>query len=287
MNLRTLCTLIFTCVFLSASSQAVEVTLYMNKGTITVSDDSEVPYYAYNLGDSFELQSEIIEIDEGQSLNLTVINNTSESHGMTLQQGGVPVVLLSGESTTFEMDNPVAGVYRFYDHTFQLNYSYLGLGSAVVVRSEADSHFVWNFRTHRAQWNTTIDEGGAVDWDLYKPDYYTVNNLSFPAINDDPMANLNGSVGDVIHVHLVNSGPSVHSIHFHGYHCEMVSTTRDTYLVGSVKDTFPLWPGESMTLELVPHQPGIYPVHDHNLTAIGGGGIYLNGGALIMIDIQQ
>ena len=39
------------------------------------------------------------------------------------------------------------------------------------------------------------------------------------------------------------------------------------------KDTFPVFPGEAMTLLLVPDQPGMYPVHNHNLVTVATGGL--------------
>jgi len=42
---------------------------------------------------------------------------------------------------------------------------------------------------------------------------------------------------------------------------------------------------ELVIVEIVPHQVGEYPVHDHNLVAVSGGNIYPNGMFLtILID---
>jgi hypothetical protein len=50
-----------------------------------------------------------------------------------------------------------------------------------------------------------------------------------------------------------------------------------------MKDTFPIQPLETLLLQLVPHQVGEYPVHDHNLVAVSAGGIYPNGMFLTLL----
>lgn len=286
--LRSIFSLLVSVCTLLSFGQVVEQTLYINAGTIAVSDGSEVPYYSFNATDEYELQSEVITISEGSELALTVVNNDDVEHGFTLDgSDDAPAIIPVGESATFNLTGDNMGAYRFYDHLDAPTNSYMGLGSAVIVLTTCDAYFVWNFRTHKADWNTTFDEGGGEDWTQYVPDYYTINNLSFPAIAADPMANLIGNVGETLHIYMVNSGPSMHSMHFHGYHCEVLSSSRSPEIEGSSKDTFALRPGDTMVIELVPHQPGIFPVHDHNLTAISGGGIYLNGGSLIFMEISE
>jgi FtsP/CotA-like multicopper oxidase with cupredoxin domain len=286
--LRTLTSILLSACALFSTSQVIEQTLYINAGTMTVSDGSEVPYHSYNPTDEYNLHSEVITISEGSELELTIINNDDIDHGFTLDgSADAPATILPGESATFSFTGDVMGAFRFYDHLNAPINSYMGMGSAVIVIGTCDAYFVWNFRTHKADWNTTFDEGGTEDWSQYVPDYYTINNLSFPAVSSDPMANLTGSVGETLHIYMVNSGQSMHSMHFHGYHCEVISSSRSPEIEGSSKDTFALRPSDTMVIELIPNQPGIFPVHDHNLTAISGGGIYLNGGSLIFIEISE
>jgi FtsP/CotA-like multicopper oxidase with cupredoxin domain len=269
------------------SAQSIEETIYINSGTLVVSDGSEVPYYAFNFEDNFSIDQAVIQLVAGDVLELTVVNNTQADHGFTLDGADeAPMTIPSGESAVFTLDPTDISVYRFYDHFDFPTNSYLGLGSFVAVVEDVDANFFWNFRTHLAEWNIELDQGEAVSWAEYDPDFYTINNRSFPAIADDPMANLFGNVGDTIHIYMVNSGMSMHSMHFHGYHATILESSREPIAAGRSKDTFPLWPGDAMVVELVPHQPGIFPIHDHNLNAVSGGGIYLNGGALIFIDIQ-
>ena len=43
------------------------------------------------------------------------------------------------------------------------------------------------------------------------------------------------------------------------------------------KDSFPVYPMETLVLRIIPDKEGEYPVHDHNLVAVTSGNIYPNG----------
>jgi FtsP/CotA-like multicopper oxidase with cupredoxin domain len=272
--------------FVSRGQESAQ-TIHLNPGMLTVSDGTDVPYFAFNWTNEFSLDVATVAINPSETLLLTVVNNDDSEHGFTLDGSSTaPQIIAPADSATFELLPGGQSIHYFYDHSDSPTNKYLGLGGMVVVTGESDANFYWNLRTHEAAVNVALDAEETIDWSAYYPDYYTINNLSFPAISIDPMANLTGEVGDVLHIYMINTGISMHSMHFHGYHCTILHSSRSPQSVGWSKDTFPLRPGDGMIIELIPNQPGIYPVHDHNLTAVSGGGIYLNGGALIMIDIQ-
>ncbi len=60
----------------------------------------------------------------------------------------------------------------------------------------------------------------------------------------------------------------VSPFHFHGYHVKIIDVKIHQTMLGWEKDTFPVFPGEAMTLLLVPDQPGMFPVHNHNLVTV-------------------
>ena len=117
----------------------------------------------------------------------------------------------------------------------------------------------------------------------YYPDYFTVNGKSNPDINNDADARVIGGVGDTIRIYIANTGQSIHSMHFHGYHLRILYSSENVTHVDRSKDTFPIKSMETLVLELVPDKVGEYPVHDHNLVAVTGGGIYPNGMFLTML----
>jgi len=78
-------------------------------------------------------------------------------------------------------------------------------------------------------------------------------------------------------IYIANTGQSIHSIHFHGYHVKVVSSSKEPTHAGRSKDSLPVFPSETMVLQLIPDKPGEYPVHDHNLIGTTGGNLYPQG----------
>src|SRR5690606_29895686 len=130
------------------------------------------------------------------------------------------------------------------------------------------SSFFWNLKEHQITYNNTISAGNSVNWSQYNPDYFTINSMSNPQIDADPNSRIVGNVGDTIYIYMANTGQSIHSIHFHGFHAEIINSSNDSKYVGRMKDTFPLKPMSSLILRLIPDKPGIYPLHNHNLVAV-------------------
>jgi FtsP/CotA-like multicopper oxidase with cupredoxin domain len=172
-----------------------------------------------------------------------------------------------------------AGTFIYYDPLLEEDYRYMGLGGMIVVLNPNSSaqNFYWNLKEHQPSYNDDIYNGLAADWSAYYPTYFTLNGNSNPHINDDESARVVGNVGDTLHVYMVNTGSSIHSIHYHGYHAEIIESTKFPSHVGRNKDTFAIYSMEIVVVELVPFQTGEYPVHDHNLVAVSGGNVYPNG----------
>jgi FtsP/CotA-like multicopper oxidase with cupredoxin domain len=153
------------------------------------------------------------------------------------------------------------------------------LGGMIIVKNPgvSASHFYWHIKEHQKQFNEELDKGNPVDWTTYYPDYFTINGNSNPHINADAAARVVGNVGDTIIINMVNTGQSLHSIHFHGYHAEIIYSSKFPSHKGRLKDTFGVHSMEVVVVELVPHQAGEFPIHDHNLVAVSGGNYYPNG----------
>jgi FtsP/CotA-like multicopper oxidase with cupredoxin domain len=75
----------------------------------------------------------------------------------------------------------------------------------------------------------------------------------------------------------MNNGLSIHSLHFHGYHLTVEKDSKNPSYTGRSKDSFGVYPNESLILSCTPDKPGEYPVHDHNLVAVTGGQQYATG----------
>lgn len=268
----------------SASAQAVYDTLFINKGTMIAVDGNSYAYYAYNSNATFSQTNKRILLNEGDSLYLTVINTDGIEHGFDITNTvGYSAVIPANDTVTIPTKFDDLGVYLFYDDLDYPKFRYMGLGSMIAVDDFSEASFYWNIKENQAKWNDSLDADWTVDWTDYYPDYFTVNGLSNPDINSDPSARVEGAVGETIRIYIANTGQSIHSMHFHGYHLEIIYSSKNSNHVGRSKDTFPIHSMESMILELVPDKVGEYPVHDHNLVVASAGGLYPNGMFLTLL----
>jgi hypothetical protein len=258
----------------------VEDTLYINRGMFTAFNGEQFDYMAFNTTASFENENKRFLLGLSDTLNLRVINNDLVEHGFSIKNSSISETIPAGDSISIQFSSLVQKAFIYHDHLNE--FTYLGLGGMLVF-TEHTHNFFWNMKEHQQAWNISIANGGTEDWNNYYPDYFTINGRSNPDIQTDVNAKVVGNVGDTIHIYMVNTGKSIHSIHYHGYHAEIIQSTKFPNQIGRSKDTFPVYGLEIVVLELVPDQPGEYPVHDHNLVAVSGGGMYPNGMLLTLL----
>ncbi len=259
-------------------------TLYFNRGGFPAVDSTTFPACAWNSSTLYSPLNQPFQLFPGDQLALTVINTDTAAHSFVIKGLAIPSLLIAALGTandTFSF--ATAGIYIYYDSLDASLYSYLGAAGMIAIEpKQPDGRFFWNFHEFSKQWNIAADSGITPGWNNFDPDYFTVNGSSYPFIDDDSTAKVTGATGDTIFIHCANTGLSVHSVHFHGYHCRVVFSSKDSIQVNWYKDSFPLWPGETAILEIVPDKPGLFPVHDHNLMAQTGNRYYNHGMMLIM-----
>lgn len=281
---------IFTCLLIVTSNWSnaatIDDTVYINRGMMQVVDTTFMPYLAFNESINFNRENKRIVVAVNDVLNLTVINTDTVQHGVNVKNYlGVETFIPSTDTALINLTFSNPGVHIYYDPTMSIDYAYLGLAGMIVVLdpNSSASNFYWNMKDHEKSVNIDLVQGSSVDWSNYYPDYFTINGNSNPFINEDTNARVVGGVGDTLHIYMVNTGHSLHSIHFHGYHATIQYSTKFPMHVGRLKDTFPIYPMEAVVIELIPDKVGEYPVHDHNLVAVSGGQIYPNGMFLTLL----
>lgn len=268
----------------STVAAVVYDTIYLNTGDFVAVDESEFPYFSFNSSPDFVVKNKRIVLGIGDSLYLTVFNSDIIDHEFYINSSeGYGATVNAGDQITIPCKFTALGVHAYYDITDFPRFLHMGAGGMIVVDDFAAAQFYWNIKEHRSSWNDSIAAGLPIDWTEYEPDYFTVNGVSNPNINDDVDARVIGNVGETIRIYISNTGRSIHSLHFHGYHLKIIYSSEHPNHVNRIKDTFAISSTESIILELVPDKVGEYPVHDHNLVAVSGGNIYPNGMFLTML----
>lgn len=260
-----------------ASAATVDIRLELKSGQRAIPGGTvEAWVYTANVG--FVPGSDLLVWETGDVVNLKVVNTLPEAHGFVIE-GLLDLGLIApGDSAQQQIISTGTGIYRYFDPVNAPYNTYMGLAGIVHIKTPGDpvSYFYWNISEQEKDWNTAIPSGATPLLSDYDPDLFFINGNYNPYINQDPVARVNGNVGSEFRVIMVNNGISTHSMHFHGYHL-MVIASGQTQMMNRSKDTFPLKQGNYMMLSCTPDKPGEYPVHDHNLVAVTGNGMYPNG----------
>ncbi len=278
--------IVICCVTTRVVSQQITDTLYINAGNITLDSNSQqtFPFLAFNVSSNFSAKNSFLEKNPGATLQLSIVNNDSIAH--TIQyRGGLQTwgTIQPGDTSTLLINVGQNGVYEISDSLESQRF--IGLSTFLIVWPQVQNKFVWHLNEFQSNLNLKLREGISFDKDTFDPDYFTINDQVHPQIMHDTIARVRGRVGDSIYIFVFNSGKMSHSVHFHGYHVEIVASNSDTGEIGRIKDTIGILPRKYQIYLLIPFQPGIYPVHDHNLIATTGGGNYPNG-MMVMMNIS-
>ena len=266
-------------IFLTFTTVATTVnqSLYIIADSLLTVDSAKVPYLTFNDSPTYSQSNPIINLMVGDTLDLWVYNTDNSTHDFLIKGISVVQSIPANDSVFLQVIFSTTGSYIYYDPFDFPKNTYLGLAGMIVVRNHNHASFYWNIKEHNSDWNTQLFNGNTVNWNQYDPKYFTINSVSNPNINGDTLARVTGKVGDTLYLYITNTGLSIHSMHFHGYHATIKYSSKNATHVGREKDTFPIYPMETVVLQIVPDKEGEFPIHDHNLVAVMGNNIYPNG----------
>lgn len=268
-------------IFLHTTIHAAD-TLYINRDTLTIT-----PVFfqkaALNNDTVFNAENAVLDYPLGATIDLTIINNDTVPHSVRLPNSSGTINILAGLSASVSLiDLPMGTFLMPVESSVG---SFLGAGALIRVGINGQK-FSWDLWDQDP--DLTEDFGSQTISQLpntYRPTLFTINGSVDPM---DPTNEsiITGNVGDTIYISIANNGNMDHPMHFHGYHVKIIQATKQPHMVGWSKDSFPVLAKEAMTVMLVPHQPGEYPVHNHNLIAT----LFNNGypkGMITMLMIEE
>lgn len=264
---------------LNSFSATINIRLIINGGVHNLTGGATVDAKTFSTSLSFSENSDLFIWNQGDDVNLKVVNLDTEIHGFVIDGYADYGIIAVGDSVEQNIVLTNNGVFRYYDPSNSPYNEYLGLSGIIHIKAAGDnaSYFYWDIREIEAVWNPAIIAGGSPVLTDYNPEYFTINGNSNPDINADPVARVVGNVGVEFKIVMVNNGQSIHSMHFHGYHLTIEADSKSSITLGRSKDTFPLYPSEHLIISCIPDKVGEYPVHDHNLVAVTGGQLYATG----------
>jgi len=268
----------------SLSAITITDTLYINRAFVPLYT-SAFYYCAFNQDTVFSRTNSGYQCNVGDSLQLTIVNNDTSVHSFTIDGYIVSSnVVNPGAQISISFVPPAQGSYRFYSSLS--NGALLGASGVIVAGWSSCIRYTWNLFDQDSVFATRfhLQSFNAIDTSFH-PGVFFINGFSYPMTANDPQTEINGVVGDSIVITIVNSGHMTHSIHFHGYHVQILQSQQNPQMNGWIKDSFPVKVGDQVTVLLVPDKEGMYPVHDHNLVANTNIGLY-PGGMIAMLNIM-
>jgi FtsP/CotA-like multicopper oxidase with cupredoxin domain len=271
-----------SCLSLSLSATKVFQSLFINRGLLTTVKGTTFPYLAFNSTTTYTSQNTVVNCLKNDTLIITVTNNDSTLHGFSIKNyPGISYTINPSANITCTVIPTQRSIYIYYDHLAYPRNKYMGLAGIIAVKGNAsDKVYYWNLKDHLSSFNQQL--AFSVNWNNYYPDYFTINGKSFSQLQLDPTVKINNQVNDTIYIYVANSGQSMHSLHFHGFHLKSVYSDCKKTKQNWIKDTWGMFSMDCMVLRLVADKSGKYSVHDHNLVAVTGGSTHPNGMFTIM-----
>ncbi|NND76632.1 MAG: multicopper oxidase domain-containing protein [Flavobacteriales bacterium] len=257
-------------------------TLYLIRDSIEI-EQLMVSQTTFCQENEFDLQNVVLRVGVNENVELLIANTDLIDHTFTID-GVVNQILPTSLTSIVNFQITEPGTYRYYSSIDQGRL--IGASGIIQVGYENETSFFWNLNDINSSLSHELSDGSQnVIPSEYDPDIFTINGFAFPSTVDDTTGYVVGSVGEEIIISILNSGNMEHVLHFHGYHVEILDAQIYTKQVGWLKDTFPLKKGDGLTVKLIPHQPGVFPVHDHNLIAVTNAGFY-PGGMITQLNIS-
>ena len=214
----------------------------------------------------------VLEMTRGERVRIYVTNHLPEStsvhwHGMIVPNGMDGVAGLTqrpippGATWRYEFVVPDAGTFMYHPHFDEMTQMAMGMMGMIVVREpnepRPDRDYCYMINEWSVKPGTRKPDPGAMsDFNVL-----TLNGKVFPGT--EPMV---AAVGERVRVRFGNLGAmDHHAIHFHGLSLQVTATDGGPVpLSARQPETTTLVPvGTVRVVEMVPSEPGDWPVHCH------------------------
>jgi len=282
-----------------STAAAATYTLYIEPGIMTINGDGgnviDVWGYTDVSGAPPMIPGPMLETTQGRSITVEVVNNHNRSHNFVVQ--GITSDTSSiapGGRRTYTLSPSNGGVY-FYRDTLNSNINReMGLHGALIVRSNSSNRAWDNGPSYNIErlwvladmdvprWNTRAAAGLSVNTSTYRPNYFTINGQGGFDGMHDPNTVLEGNVGQVGIVRIVNAGQFDQSLHWHANHFRVISRNGQHLSSYEWQDTINVRAGQTVMV-LYQLRPGIFPMHVHSAQMETANGVYLNGTATLIV----
>jgi hypothetical protein len=206
-------------------------TLYINKSVITLGSFNPV-FCAFNSTPTFELKNPNYSVSIDDTLLITVINNDTIEHTFTID-GLITQnnYINEGNTETFIVKFTQIGSFAYYS---KVPYGkQLGASGIIQVGYSEHKNYFWNLFDQEESLSLQLANGTVTNPNSnYRPQIFTINNLTYPATTLDMDGAIEEMVGDTIIIidelmtlQLVPDKSGMYPVHDHN----LVTVTTNAY----------------------------------------------------------
>ena len=260
-------------------------------------DGSTVHFYRFQpyQGSAKRGKLPYFEATEGETVVLGLKNSSRVPLQPSIPGVVVAPVVPAGQTGWVMFTMPPAGSYQLSQESYRVVSGPCGLAGTMVSRPSNGLNELWNggpafdreytlhYQDSDSRWNVAAANLQMPNLSEYQPNYFTLNGYSYPDIAADPDSVVACNVGERVLLRMSNSGHMRQSIHFHGYHAQIVARNNVPVTAMAAKDTFEVAGGSTVDIILNVLQAGSYPLHPHSLTAVTANGLYPYGQLTLIV----
>ncbi len=258
----------------------------------TFGDGSSVPFFRYvavgNTRSNGRLP--LMQDRENRKVSVSIENLVDFPIQPTILNYDSGPVIMPQETAVWDFVMPPEGTWIFTEALLGTFASSAGFAAAMIsnptVQNPAMREYFLMYQDADDRWNNAIDNGNLPDEAVFEPNYHTLNGLSYPMTLMDNRTRINCELGEDVLIRIANLSNIRHSLHFHGYHVDILKRNNKLETILPEKDTIALDVNSTTDVLMHVKQVGEYPVHPHSLTATTDNGTY-QGGSVTMIDAQE
>ncbi|MBI1927829.1 copper oxidase [Candidatus Poribacteria bacterium] len=259
-----------------STGQTKEFALVAKPSKWLLSSEVVVEAYTYN----GQVPGPTIRVTEGDTVKVTVQNRLPEPtsihwHGLHLpfeQDGAAPLnqkPIQPGEVYTYEFMASHAGTFMYHPHVLGNDAEQIdkGLYGVFIIDPQgATPHFDREYTLLLSGWRKSqeMGMGGQMNnpGDMAVMDYsrWTINGKLYP--ETEP---LQVKKGERVRIRLVNVSNMNHPMHLHGHDVRVIAMDGEPVRNPQRMNTVSVHPGQTLDLELIADNPGVWVFHCHEL----------------------
>lgn len=242
------------------------------------------------MGSGVTVPSPLIQVNEGDSVEVTLYNHSMMDHTIHLhgldvdtQNDGVPHTSFAVPpmgSYTYKFVAKHAGTYLYHCHVDTVLHHQMGMYGPLIVMPADGSNRAWTggpafnlqkywmLSEYDSVWHNSSP--GSVNYSYYNPDYFLINGKADPDTQTDTKTAASFYLGQTLLIRLCNAGYLWQTVSLGGLSFQVIASDGRPLPAAETATSVTLAPGERYDLLVKPAAQGTYTARVDYLNWYGG-----------------